>query len=53
MLYLFNICINPVISKQRKEENVYFGEFFLQNIWRYKKCPYLCTRNRETYYSRQ
>lgn len=53
MLYLFNICINPVISKQGKEENVYFDEFFLLNICRYEKCLYLCTRNRETYYSKQ
>ena len=53
MLYLFNICINPVISKQGKEENVYFDEIFLLNICRYEKCPYLCTRNRETYYSKQ
>ena len=53
MLSLFNICINPVISKQGKEEKVYFGKIFSPNICRYKKCLYLCTRNRETYYSRQ
>ena len=27
--------------------------FFSRNICKNKKCPYLCTRNRETYYSRQ
>ena len=27
--------------------------FFLEIFARIKKCPYLCTRNRETYYSRQ
>lgn len=53
MLSLFNICINPVFSKQGKDENVYFDKIFSQNICRYKKCLYLCTRNRETYYSRQ
>ena len=53
MLSLFNICINPVNSKQEKKKNVYFDEIFLLNICRYEKCPYLCTRNRETYYSKQ
>lgn len=53
MLSLFNICINPVNSKQEKKKNVYFDEFFSRNICKNKKCPYLCTRNRETYYSRQ
>lgn len=28
MLSLFNICINPVNSKQEKKKNVYFDEFF-------------------------
>ena len=27
-------------------------KFFSQNICKNKKCPYLCTRNRETYYSK-
>lgn len=53
MLSLFNICINPVNSKQEKKKNVYFDEIFSLNICKNKKCPYLCTRNRETYYSRQ
>lgn len=53
MLSLFNICINPVNSKQEKKKNVYFDEIFSRNICKNKKCPYLCTRNRETYYSRQ
>ena len=52
MLSLFNICINPVNSKQEKKKNVYFDEIFSQNICKNKKCPYLCTRNRETYYSK-
>ncbi len=39
-------------SKQIKK-NVYFDEIFSRNICKNKKCPYLCTRNRETYYSRQ
>lgn len=53
MLSLFNICINPVNSKQEKKKNVYFDEIFSRNICKNKKCSYLCTRNRETYYSRQ
>ena len=38
MLSLFNICINPVNSKQEKKKIVYFDEIF--------------SRNRETYYSK-
>ena len=52
MLSLFNICINPVNSKQEKKKIVYFDEIFSQNICKNKKCPYLCSRNRETYYSK-
>ena len=52
MLSLFNICINPVNSKQEKKKIVYFDEIFSRNICKNKKCPYLCSRNRETYYSK-
>lgn len=52
MLSLFNICINPVNSKQEKKKIVYYDEIFSRNICKNKKCPYLCSRNRETYYSK-
>lgn len=36
MLSLFNICINPVNSKQEKKKNVYFDEIFLEIFARIK-----------------
>lgn len=43
----------PCKFKTGEKEKCYFDEIFSRNICKNKKCPYLCTRNRETYYSRQ